>query len=94
MSQELPSAHDAPALNFRTLLPAGAMLASLAVVAYACLSTSDSMLQARTIRQGTELIMLVWVAGLLASLVRFGRGERSARALDIEAPPRGRRFGT
>ena len=88
MTQQLNSipaaSQDASALNFRALLALGAMLASLAVVAFACLGSGDSLVQARLIRQGTELILLVWSAGLIASFVRFGG--QAQRATGFELP--------
>jgi len=93
MSQNLNSnqtaANHAAPLNFRGLLAVGAMLASLAVVAFACLSSSDSLLQARIIRQGTELILLVWCAGLIASVVRVGGQAARAPAFDVPVAVQG-----
>jgi len=81
------TAQRASAFDIRALLPLGAMLASLAVVAYACLVTDDSLIQARIIREGMSLIVLVWVAGLLASLVRLGAVRSGSRTFDVELAP-------
>lgn len=87
MEQALISKNDVPARKLRALLPAGAMLASLAVVAFACLSSHDSLAQARIIREGMELIVLVWAAGLVASLIRLGNAQPAPRTFEVEVAP-------
>jgi hypothetical protein len=57
--------HPVPA--FQSLLALGAMLAALAVVAYAFLSGDDSAMRARLVLQGAGVILMVWLAGLIAS---------------------------
>ncbi len=46
------------------------MLATLAVVAYACLLSDDSAMRVRVILQGAEVILLAWAAAFLASARR------------------------
>jgi len=46
------------------------VLATLAVVAYACLLSNDSAMRVRVILQGAEVILLTWAAGFIASARR------------------------
>ncbi len=55
-----------PGLFFPVLLSWGAMLATLVLIAYACLLSPESVLRVRIILQGTEVILITWVAGILA----------------------------
>src|SRR5450631_458863 len=52
---------------FQELLAVGAMLATLTVVALACLLSDDSAVRARVALQGEELVLLTWAAGFVAS---------------------------
>ena len=61
--------HPLPA--FQSLMALGAMLATLAVVAYAVLSTDVSARQVQLILQGAGVILLVWFAGFLASALHL-----------------------
>jgi len=56
-------------LFFPVLLSWGAMLATLVVIAYACLQSPESLVQARIIVQGAKVIFITWVAGILAGAV-------------------------
>ena len=60
-----------PVPNFSGLLAIGAMLATLAVVAYACLQSDDSSLRVRLILQGADVVLLTWAAGLVASALQW-----------------------
>jgi membrane associated rhomboid family serine protease len=61
------SAPHQPVPAFGSMLAAGAMLASLAVVAYACLHSPDAAVRVQTILQGARVILLTVVAGAVAS---------------------------
>ena len=54
-----------PALSFHASLMLGAMLATLAVVAYA--GTATGMMRAHIVLQGFEVILLTLGAGFIAS---------------------------
>ena len=57
--------HPVPA--FQSLLAIGAMLATLAVVAYACLHTADGAERVHLVMTGAKAILVTWGAGFIAS---------------------------
>jgi len=73
-------------LFFPVLLSWGAMLATLVVIAYACLLSPESVVQARIILQGVEVIFITWVAGILAGAVHSLGLAGEARHKTIREP--------
>lgn len=69
--------HDQTLPAFLAMLSAGAMLATFAVVTYACTQSGASAVRAHVILQGFEVILLTWAAGFLASALHrvFGFSE-------------------
>jgi len=65
----LLSVRESAAPSFQSLMAIGAMLATAAVVAFACLLSDDSPVRARFVLAGLEVVLLTWVAGFVASLV-------------------------
>ena len=84
-SQLTLSATQQPAPTFQSLLAIGAMLAALAVVAYSCLQSDDSVVRVHSILQGAEVILLTGTAGLAASALHWISlvGETLARKTGI-----------
>jgi hypothetical protein len=85
----VPASHH-PVPAFQALLAVGAMLATLAVVTYACLLSNDSATRVHVILQGGEVILLTWAAGMVASALHLigVAGEaitRKAAALAVRA---------
>jgi len=58
-----------PALSFAAILAWGAMIATLSVLAYACLLSAEAPVRVHMILQGAEVIVLTLGAGLLAGLL-------------------------
>lgn len=56
-------------LLFQVLLPWAAMLATLVVIAYAYLLSPEGAVRVPIILQGAEVILISWVAGILANAV-------------------------
>lgn len=79
-----PAAHQ-PVPAFQSLLAIGAMLSTLAVISYACLSSDDSALRARIILEGLQVTLLTWAAGALASIVHLA-GVAAERSQSERAP--------
>ena len=74
-----------PVPAFQSLLAIGAMLATFAVVTYACLHTDDSTLRVALLLKGAEAILVTWAAGILASALHLQAtaGESATRALPL-----------
>jgi len=73
--------HSHQGLFFQALLSWGAMLATLIVIAYACLLSPEGAVRVHIILQGAEVILISWVAGILAgtlhSLGLAGEAQRN-----------------
>jgi len=63
------SQHDAKYFAVTEKLGAGVMLATLGVVAFACMESSDSAVRVHTILDGIGDIFLVWIGACLAYAV-------------------------
>lgn len=79
-----------PGLFFPVLLSWGAMLATLVIIAYACLLSPEAVVRVRIILQGAEVILISWVAGILAGVLHDLSLASEARRKTIvqEAEPR------
>lgn len=82
-----PATHH-PVPAFQSLLAIGAMLSTLAIVAYACLSTGDSAVRVHAILQGLQITLLIWAAGAVASILHLAgtAAERAQAARDASLP--------
>jgi len=82
-TQAISTSAQQPVPAFLSMLAIGAMLATLAVVAYACLHSDDAAVRVALLLKGAEAILVTWAAGILASVLNAKAiaGESAAQAL-------------